>query len=96
MISAAAIRRRRLVATFREAGALTRKTSTSLRDLGVDDDLFFRRLAGSGIFVNTHDDAWYLDEERTAVVLGKQRRRALIWASLGLALALLIAFAKTR
>ena len=82
--------------TFRDAGALSRKTSVSLADLGVDDDVFFRRVAGEGVFVNTHGDSWYLDEDRAARYFGRRFRRTLTFVAIGLSVALLIAYAKTR
>lgn len=94
MIPASLVRAKRLVRTFRDAGALTRKTSVSLVELGVDDDVFFRRVAGEGVFVNTHGDAWYLDEERAGRYFGKRRRRMAVFVTIGLGLALLIAYAK--
>lgn len=88
------IRAKRLVATFREAGALSRKTSASLRDLGVPDDVFFRSVAGEGVFVNTHGDSWYLDEDRAALYFGRRRRRVLVFVVVAVAVTLLIAVVK--
>ena len=86
---------RRLSGRFHEVGATSRKTSKSLRDLGIEDDVAFRRVAGTGIFVNTHDDFWYLDEERAAHMSARRTRRVALIASIVVAFVALIVVMKT-
>lgn len=71
-------RARRLIASFRDVGAMSRTTSRSLSDLGVRDSLLFRRLAGQGVFVNTRGDNWYLDDEMAQRWRRRVRRRMLV------------------
>ncbi len=85
---------RRLMRTFRDAAASSRKTARSLRDLGVEDDVEFRRVAGEGVFINTHGDVWYLDEERATLYVSRRRRRALVAIAIAVAFVALIAVFK--
>ncbi len=89
-VAAASIRRdREIIAAFLEAEALSRRASRSLAELGIPDDVRFRRLAGRGLFVNTRDDHWFVDAERAGAYLSGKRRRMLIAVLVAAALVVL-------
>ena len=89
-VAAAAIIRkeRQLVDHFRGIGAVSADTARTLAQLGVDQNIGWRRLVDHAVLRSTPAGTWYLDEP-SWMALGRMRRRlALVIAAIGLIVAL--------
>lgn len=96
-VAAAAIMRkeRQLVDHFRGIGAVSADTARTLAQLGVDQNIGWRRLVDHAVLRSTPAGTWYLDEP-SWMALGRMRRRlALVIAVMG-AILLIGAFIAAR
>ena len=84
-----AIRRKRLVHAFREAGATEASRAVTLEQLGQRRSWIFDQMAGHGVFlaVAGGSDRYFMNEAAAEAFLAARRRRALIIAGV-----LLLAF----
>lgn len=64
--------RHRYIRIFREAGATHPGAAIYPADFGVRDSLVFRKLVRQGIFVETGNGRYYLNEEREVAMRGKR------------------------
>ena len=85
-----AIRRRRLIRRFREAGATDPGHPVTLGSLREGHSWIFGQMVGAGVFLSTSDGRYYLDEEAASVFLHRQRVRALIGSGVLLLLVLVL------
>jgi hypothetical protein len=92
-IQNSAIRRRRLVRRFRDAGATDPGHAVTLESLGERRSWVFDKMAGGGVFLPTENGRFYLDERTAAEYLSQCRSRGwLITAILVFVLLLLWLF----
>ena len=68
VVAAAAIarKRRKILETFQEAGALSAEDAKSHEELGLRRSVIFRRLVRTGVLVDCGGELYYLDEEAAA------------------------------
>jgi len=60
--AAVSIRKKKYLRVFRKAGAINEKSAKSLEDLKLHNSLIFRRMVTRGIFVQTGDSRYYLNQ----------------------------------
>jgi hypothetical protein len=73
-----AIRRKRLVRRFREAGALDLEHAVTLEVLGERHSWIFEQMARRGVFLQAGEGRYFMDERAGLEFLRQARRRALI------------------
>jgi len=73
-----AMRRKRLIRRFREAGATDPTHAVSLESVRVRRSWIFNQMENAGVFLPTSDGRYYMDEEAAAEFLHRKRMRALI------------------
>lgn len=73
-----AIRRKRLVRRFREAGATDPQHAVTLRSLGVRHSWIFEQMARHKVFLTASDGRFYMDERAAEEFLRRHRERALL------------------
>lgn len=78
---AMAIRRKRLIRAFEDAGAITPARAVALSTLGSRGGFVFRRLVARGVLVATPDDRYWLD--MVAAEHDTRRRRGVLLTILG-------------
>lgn len=71
-------KRRKILETFREAGALSAAGATPREELGLRKSVIFRRLARTGVLVDCGDERYYLDEEAAARAHRSRLQRAAV------------------
>ena len=57
------IHQNRLMRRFRDAKATDPKAATTLADIGCRNSWIFRRMVARGVFVETMDGSYYMDDE---------------------------------
>ncbi|GAG20028.1 unnamed protein product [marine sediment metagenome] len=57
------IHQNRLMRRFRDAKATDLKAATTLADIGCRNSWVFRRMVARGVFIETMDGRFYMDEE---------------------------------
>ncbi|MDQ2889417.1 MAG: hypothetical protein M3R65_02535 [Gemmatimonadota bacterium] len=65
---------RRIVERFRDAGATSPERARTALDLGVDENIGFRRLHRSAVIRESKPGLFYLDEEVWAAVRNRRMR----------------------
>jgi len=70
----------RLMRRFLDAGATNPKSAVALADIGCRDSWVFRRMVARGVFVETGDGCYYMDEDLARRFVEARRRR--IWTFL--------------
>lgn len=73
-----AIRRKRLVRRFREAGATGPEHAVTLESLGVRPFWIFDQMVRRGVFIRTQKGRFYMDEQAAEEFLWQHKKRALI------------------
>jgi len=73
-----AIRRKRLVQRFRDAGATDLKHAVTLESLGERPSWIFDQMVRSGAFVAGPGSRFYMDEQVAIEFLRQRRKRALL------------------
>lgn len=92
-----AIRRKRFVRKFREAGAIDPQHATTPESLGERRSWIFNHMADQGVFPRTTDGRFYLDEQAAIEFLKARKRRALwIVAILSFVFVLIWLFGQNR
>lgn len=71
-----AIRRKRLVRRFREAGAMDAQHAVRFEDLGERRSWIFDQMIREGVFSPTPDNRFYMDERAALEFLRRRRLRA--------------------
>ncbi len=77
-----AVRRKRLIRKFREAGATDPPSAVPLESLGVRRSWIFNQMVDAGVFLPTSDGRYYLNEGAGVEFLHRQRMRMLIGTGL--------------
>jgi len=85
-----AIRRKRLVRRFREAGATDLEHAVTLETLGERPSWVFDQMARHGAFLSAPDGRFYMDERVAEEFLRQRRQRALLIGGLLLLVFLLL------
>jgi len=85
-----AIRRKRIVRRFREAGATDVEHSITLEALGERPSWIFDQMARHGAFLSVPGGRFYMDERVAEEFLRQRRKRALLIAGFLLLLFLLL------
>jgi len=85
-----ALRRRRLVRRFREAGATDPQHAVTPEALGERRSWIFNQMVQRGVFVPTQDGRFFMDARAAVEFLRQCRRRALMWGGFLLLLFLLL------
>jgi hypothetical protein len=85
-----AIRRKRLVRRFREAGAIDLEHAVTLEVLGERPSWIFDQMVRHGAFVSVSSGRYYMNERVAEEFLGQHRKRALIIVGLLLLVFLLL------
>ena len=80
-----ALRRRRLVYAFQDAGATTPDRAATLDSLGERRTSTFDEMLACGVFLAAGEDRYYIDEPRATKYLARHRRRAWLWGTVLLA-----------
>lgn len=73
-----AIRRKRLVRRFREAGATNWERAVTLEALGEHPSWIFDQMVRHGAFLSAPDGRFYMDERVAEEFLRQRRQRALL------------------
>jgi hypothetical protein len=85
-----AMRRKRLVRRFREAGATDREHAIALEALGERPSWVFRQMVRAGVFLATPDARFFMDDAAATEFLHRCRVRALVGAAICLLLFLVL------
>jgi hypothetical protein len=73
-----AIRRKRLIRRFREAGATDPEHAVTLSAVGERDSWIFEQMVRHGAFVRTEEGRFFLNEAAAAEFLRQRKKRALV------------------
>jgi len=84
-----AIRRKRLIRRFREAGAVEPSCAVTLGSIGERPSWIFDQLVRHGVFVATQDGRFYMVEKAAVEFLRQRRLHSLILAGILLVVFLL-------
>ncbi len=76
VVGAIAVKRKKILAKFRDLGALSPDSAKSSQDLGFRRSLLFRRMVRTGVLVDCGDGRYYLDETTQERDQHRRRRRA--------------------
>jgi hypothetical protein len=69
----------RLMRQFRDAKATTPKSASTLTEIGCRNSWVFRRMVARGVFIETCDGRFYLDEESARLFVKRRWQRMLIF-----------------
>jgi hypothetical protein len=89
-----AIRRKRLVNRFREAGAVDREHAVTLEALGERHSWIFDQMIRHGVFLVAQDGRFFMDDRAAVEFLRQRRRRARVIGGILLLVFLLLWFFK--
>ena len=85
-----ALRRRRLIRRFREAGATTPEHAVTLEAIGERRTWIFDRMVEAGVFLPAPDGRYFMDEAAASDFRHRCRVRALVGAGVCLLLFLVL------
>lgn len=85
-----AIRRKRLVRRFREAGATDPQHAVTPEELGERRSWLFDQMARHGVFLPTQDGRFFMDDRAASEFLEQRRMRALLLGGILLVVFLLL------
>jgi len=85
------IKQNLLMRKFRKAEAVDAGRAKTLAELGIRNSFIFRRMAERGVFIETGDDAYFMDVE-AAAEFRVHRRRILFFIFLLIGVALLVIY----
>jgi hypothetical protein len=72
-----AIRRKRLIKRFRDAGAIDLQHAVTPESLGERRSWIFNQMSKQGVFLPTQDGRFFMDDRAAGEFLRKRRARAL-------------------
>jgi hypothetical protein len=75
--AAIALRRRRIVRRFREAGATSARNAIPLKSLGIRPNWIFAQMMNRGVFETTPTGQYFLNDSAATEYLYERRMRAL-------------------
>ena len=73
------VHQNRLMRQFREAQATAPKSASTLAEIGCRNSWAFRRMVARGVFIETNDGRFYMDEESARVFVKRRWQRMLIF-----------------
>ena len=76
----------RLMRRFRDAGSTSPKSAVALADIGCRNSWVFRRMAARGVFVETGEGRFYMDEDAARLFVEARRRRMLTFLVVAVAI----------
>ena len=79
MSGAVVVYQNRLMRRFQDAKATNPKSAKSLAEIGCRKSWVFRRMAARGVFVETEDGRFYIDEDAARRFVKRRWRVALIF-----------------
>jgi len=85
-----AIRRKRLVRKFREAGATDSAHAVTLESLGERRSWIFDQMVRAGVFGPTRDGRYFMDEQAATEFMHRIRMRAIMAAGIGVLVLLVL------
>jgi|ERR1051326_7052111 hypothetical protein len=85
-----AIRRKRLIRCFREAGATDQQHAVAPEAMGVRRSWIFNQMLKHGVFVPTQDGRFFVNDRAAAEFLRQRRTRALVIAAVLLLVVLIL------
>ena len=77
-----ALRRKRLIRAFREAGATNRDRAVTLAQVGQRPSWIFDQMARRGVFIAVEGDRYFMSEPAAGEFQAACRNRALIFAGM--------------
>ena len=77
MSGAVIMHQNRLMRRFQDAEATGPKSAKPLMDIGCRKSWVFRRMVAKGVFVETRDGRYYMDEGAARLFVAARRRRLL-------------------
>ncbi len=69
----------RLIRRFRDAKATDPKSATTLTEIGCRNSWIFRRMAARGVFIETENGRFYMDEDAARRFVKRRWRVAFIF-----------------
>ena len=88
MSGAVIMHQNRLIRRFQEAEATRPKSAKSLMDIGCRNSWVFRRMVAKGVFVETRDGRYYMDEGAARLFVAARRRRMLTFLAVAVVICL--------
>lgn len=83
-------RQNRFLGAFRAAGAVSPASARTLDELGVRETWIFRRMVERGVFQQSADGRWYLDEPAAGTFIRHRRRRILVFLAIAIVVMVLV------
>jgi hypothetical protein len=84
------MRQNRLMQRFRDAKATAPKSATTLADIGCRNSWTFRRMVARGVFIETGDGRYYMDEDAARWFVKRRWRVMLIFIAVAIILFALV------
>lgn len=69
----------RLMRQFRKVKATAPKSASTLKDIGCRNSWVFRRMVARGVFIETSDGRFHMDEESARAFVKRRRQRMLVY-----------------
>ena len=88
MSGAVIMHQNRLMRRFQDAQATSPKSAVTLADLGCRNSWVFRRMVARGVFVETGDGRYYMDEKAAQWFVKMRRRRMLTFLAVAVVICL--------
>ena len=89
MSGAVIMHQNRLMRRFQDAEATGPKSAKSLMDIGCRNSWVFRRMVAKGVFVETRDGRYYMDEGAARLFVAARRRRMLTFLAVAVVICLI-------
>ncbi len=84
MSGAVVMHQNRLMRRFQDAHATDAKSAKTLADMGCRNSWIFRRMVANGVFMETGDDRYYMDENAAQSFVKMRRRRMLTFLAVAI------------
>jgi hypothetical protein len=80
------IHQNRLISRFRDAKATDPKAATTLADIGCQNSWIFRRMVARGVFIDTGNARYYMDEDAAKWFVKRRRQVMFIFVAVAILL----------
>ena len=84
------MRQNRLMQRFRDAKATAPRSATTLADIGCRNSWVFRRMVARGVFIETGEGRYYMDEDAARWFVKRRWRVMLIFIAVAILLFALV------
>jgi hypothetical protein len=84
------MRQNRLMQRFRDAKATDPKSAITLEDIGCRNSWVFRRMVARGVFIETGEDQYYMDEDAARWFVKRRGRVMVIFIAVAILLFALV------